>query len=173
MAITYRGTGGRERNTTVHRCPEGESPKRLEPRTDLAELSKRGFGWGKRSNETNQLALALLADHTTDQVALILYKEFADEALRWWKGDSFEVTESELWRWMDTKGFNFRRVLLTEQIETLLSTVDELTDQLTVDDGHPELLPVRDELNKVDYCIRIALDVAYSRDIELPEFHRP
>lgn len=47
----------------------------LDPRLDIHEFTKNGFEWSYEGPEPNQLALALLADHTGDPK---LAREFAE-----------------------------------------------------------------------------------------------
>jgi len=48
----------------------------LEPRLDLLNHSSARFDWGNDESGAAQLALAILADHAGDEIALRLYQEF-------------------------------------------------------------------------------------------------
>jgi hypothetical protein len=48
----------------------------LDPRVDLRDHSSAGFDWGDGGNGSAQLALAILADHAGDEVALSLHQQF-------------------------------------------------------------------------------------------------
>jgi hypothetical protein len=48
----------------------------LDPRVDLLTHSSGRFDWGNDEGGSAQLALAILADHAGDEIALRLYQEF-------------------------------------------------------------------------------------------------
>ena len=70
---TYRGRiVGRERKHVV--TVDGQP---LAPRLDLVQHSPAGFAWGDAGNGSQQLALAILADHLADDNdALEQYQAF-------------------------------------------------------------------------------------------------
>jgi hypothetical protein len=48
----------------------------LDPRADLRDLGGGGFDWAASGGGSAQLALAILANHAGDDVALITYRKF-------------------------------------------------------------------------------------------------
>jgi hypothetical protein len=70
MSCTYKGIrDGSWCSVTVDGRP-------LDPRVDLGNHSPSGFDWGNDGSGSAQLALAMLADHAGDEVALRVYPEF-------------------------------------------------------------------------------------------------
>ena len=63
-----------ERNVYVDGQP-------LAPRLDLREHSPTGFDWGYAGSGPAPLALAILADHAGDQVALRRYLDFRRDVI--------------------------------------------------------------------------------------------
>ena len=50
--------------------------KPLDPRCDLRAPAGDGFDWGSPGDGATQLALAILADHAGDDVALRVFRRF-------------------------------------------------------------------------------------------------
>jgi hypothetical protein len=68
----------------------------LDPRFDLKRLSPAGFEWTYEGNGPAQLALALLADHLSDDArALALYQPFM-RAIVAELDNSWELTSAEI-----------------------------------------------------------------------------
>lgn len=76
----------------------GDRP--LSPRFDLWCHSPTGFGWGYSGSGPAQLALAILAEVAGDEVALDLYQRFKQDVIGRLRGDSWEITEDEVWEWI-------------------------------------------------------------------------
>jgi hypothetical protein len=69
MVVTYKGV--REGAS----CSVSIEGRPLDPRVDLL-LHAPGFDWGNDGEGAAQLALAMLADHTGEEVALRLHQYF-------------------------------------------------------------------------------------------------
>jgi hypothetical protein len=70
MVVTYKGS--RDGSS----CSVSIEGRPLDPRLDLRSHTPGGFDWGNDGDGAAQLALAILADHAGDEVALRLYQEF-------------------------------------------------------------------------------------------------
>ena len=68
---TFRGVrDGSGRSVTVNGKP-------LDPRRDLQDNAAEGFDWASQGPGATQLALAILANHAGDDVALRVHRKFA------------------------------------------------------------------------------------------------
>ena len=71
----------------------------LDPRLDLARKSPAGFEWGYEGSGPAQLALALLADVTTDEIALARFQDFKRQRLAAIDSDSWCMSRYEVLEW--------------------------------------------------------------------------
>jgi hypothetical protein len=85
--------------------------KPLPLRLDLVNHSPDGFAWGYAGSGPAQLALALLADATGDDVyALGHYQVFARKVVESWNKDaSFMVTDDFIRDWCRTNDEEFQK----------------------------------------------------------------
>ena len=58
-------------------CSVTVNGKPLDPRRDLQDNAAEGFDWASQGAGTTQLALAILANHAGDDVALRVHRKFA------------------------------------------------------------------------------------------------
>jgi hypothetical protein len=85
---------GRREGHTVIVTVDG---RRLNPRLDLWNHSPTGFEWGYDGSGPAQLALAILADHCTDEErALNLYHRFKWAAVAEFPHRSWTMTSQEI-----------------------------------------------------------------------------
>lgn len=82
-----------ERNVYVNGQP-------LAPRLDLREHSPTGFDWGYAGSGPAQLALAILAEHAGDEVALEQYCAFKQDMIAPIDADHWVLTGEQIDRWM-------------------------------------------------------------------------
>lgn len=69
----------------------------LDPRFDLRFHSPDGFEWGYSGSGPAQLALALLADHLSDDAeALRLYQEFKSKTVAGFPRESWTLTGAQI-----------------------------------------------------------------------------
>jgi hypothetical protein len=81
---------GNQTTVTVN----GES---LDPRLDLANKSPSGFEWGYLGSGPAQLALAILADHLSDdKKAQSLYQLFKEKVIAPIQEDAWSIDSSEI-----------------------------------------------------------------------------
>jgi hypothetical protein len=78
---------------------EDGQTRRLPMRLDLRRHSPTGFEWGYPGSGPAQLALALLADHFGDAIALEIYQEFK-RTLVSRLPDSWQLASSALDAWL-------------------------------------------------------------------------
>jgi hypothetical protein len=73
----------------------------LIPRNDLRNHSPVGFNWGYGGSGPAQLALALLADVATDEVALRHYQRFKRQVISTLVGDTWTLTAEQIVGWLE------------------------------------------------------------------------
>jgi hypothetical protein len=71
MSVAYKGI--RDQRSV---CTVSVGGRPLDPRRDLRGHSEAGFDWGNEGEGAAQLALAILADHAGEEIALRRYQEF-------------------------------------------------------------------------------------------------
>ncbi len=76
-----------------------DTTRDLSPRRDLVDHSPDGFGWGYGGSGACQLALALLADATSDEVALRLYHRLVSEFVESITADNWMLPAVFLQTW--------------------------------------------------------------------------
>jgi hypothetical protein len=59
------------------RCSVTVNGKPLDPRPNLGDNAAEGFDWGSQGAGATQLALAIVAHHAGDDVALRVHRKFA------------------------------------------------------------------------------------------------
>ena len=59
------------------RCSVTVNGKPLDPRRNLRDNAAEGFDWASQGEGATQLALAILANHAGDDVALRVHRKFA------------------------------------------------------------------------------------------------
>jgi hypothetical protein len=93
---TYRGRReGQVTEVTVDNRP-------LDPRLDLWNHSPTGFEWGYGGSGPAQLALALLADHMTDEEqAVSLHQDFKRVVVARLPYRGWELTGSQMNAWLE------------------------------------------------------------------------
>jgi hypothetical protein len=91
---------GRRRSTERNRVigPDG---RRLDLRTDLVNHSPTGLEWGYGGSGPAQLALALLADHYADPVALDHYQDFKNDVVAALDGDKWTLDAATVENYLD------------------------------------------------------------------------
>ena len=82
----------------------GVAPLPLAPSLEIADHSPDGFNWGYNGSAAAQLALGILYEVTGDvELARNYYPFFkADHVSRW--GEVWEISESEVRRWLRDVG---------------------------------------------------------------------
>ena len=80
------------------------TPFPLKPSLEIADHSPDGFNWGYTGSGTAQLALGILYEVTGDAELARSYYQFfkADHVSRW--GERWEMSESEVCRWLRDVG---------------------------------------------------------------------
>jgi hypothetical protein len=87
---TYHGSRSSEGcEVTVDGSP-------LNPRFDLRQHSPTGFEFGYGGSGPAQLALAILADHKSDEFALEHYQGFKFKVIGSIQGDTFTLTTEDI-----------------------------------------------------------------------------
>lgn len=76
--------------------------RELDPRLDLVNHSPTGFEWGYGGSGPAQLALALLADATDDEIALSRHQEFKDRSVALFPSINWVITRKEVKKWAST-----------------------------------------------------------------------
>lgn len=83
---------------------EGNGPRHLNPRNDLANHSPDGFEWGYAGSGPAQLALAILADATgDDSFALAHYQAFKSDIIAVLPREDFHINVSTVHTWVNAK----------------------------------------------------------------------
>lgn len=75
----------------------------LNPRHDLINHSPDGFEWGYAGSGPSQLALAILALITSDEIALRHYQAFKVAFVQNF-GDEWEMSEEQILKWLSQRG---------------------------------------------------------------------
>lgn len=90
---------------TVHCKQEGTFDRSypLDPRYDLYNHSPTGFAWGYGGSGPAQLALAMLADATDDELARKHYQQFKSEVIAKLKHDTWDLPAGFILGWIDGK----------------------------------------------------------------------
>lgn len=87
---------------TVVTRPDG-SPLPLAPSLALRNHSPTGFEWGYLGSGPAQLALALLLDHASGDVARATahYQDFKEQIVSTWRGKVWALDRAELAAWLE------------------------------------------------------------------------
>lgn len=76
----------------------------LDPRLNLRSHSPCGFAWGYSGSGPAQLALAILADASSDETALMWYQLFKSEVIASLDaGSEWVLSQTEVLRWLKWK----------------------------------------------------------------------
>lgn len=94
---TYRG------DRTIDGLEVTVDGQPLDQRFDLKVVSQDGFEWGYDGEAPAQLALALLADHSGDQVALAHYDVFMREITANFNNE-WEMTSADIGEALENLG---------------------------------------------------------------------
>ena len=156
--VTYRGARLDGSQTTVLRCPEGQSPTQLDDQFELAELSTEGLRWGYTGPGPQQLALAILTDHTIEGLALITYPAFTEEVIAARQGDVFEITSEEIDAWLEDSGFNALTTTTMQDLLELLTRVKDLEITLEEETCGERLATVREKIQEAEAPLLEALN---------------
>ena len=98
----YKGTTNPDETRKVVVVEDGEE-KDLPLRLDLANHSPDGFNWGYGGSGPSQLALAILAYHTTDSLALEYYQQFKWSFLFFLHEDSWCIIDRQISTWLSSQ----------------------------------------------------------------------
>lgn len=97
--VFYHGERVKDHCLVIRRKP-GWPHEELSPRFDLRTHSPDGFNWGYGGSGPAQLALALLADATTDLVALEYYQSFKRDFLEREKRKKWSIRARDIRTWL-------------------------------------------------------------------------
>lgn len=98
--------GRRKENDTEVIYLDGVNPHEqpLNPRTDLFNHSPTGLEWGYNGSGPAQLALAILAHHAGDTIALRHHQQFKQNIVTRLPAEGWTLTKTEVERWLKAIG---------------------------------------------------------------------